>query len=311
MTRITIYCTAALLLSPCCFAQYAMMEGNAPIVGTGTVHLQKPSSKLRTFIPLTAKGKGIAEAAAAIQEKVKATRLQLNALGAEKDSIIVGKLGIDDATSDMHRQMAQQMGRLGSFGGAVSTEQSDGVASMIVVRQQITADWPLTGDGTDLLVAAHKLRQSILETPFNDDGDADEELSAEELELMEEAQMFSESGEADPNQPAIMFIAMITSEERATLMKKAFAKGRIQAESLADASGTKLGKLISVRQLPTESDGGWSNYEMMERYGRAQFAAIQAQLRNSKDADLMAYGEKPTDLTFSVSVSVGFELIEQ
>jgi hypothetical protein len=77
-------------------------------------------------------------------------------------------------------------------------------------------------------------------------------LSAEEQELVEEAEMFGESGEENSDEPVIAFVATITLQERAVLMKKAIADARHAAEMIAEASGTQLGKLVQIRESGDE-----------------------------------------------------------
>jgi hypothetical protein len=77
-------------------------------------------------------------------------------------------------------------------------------------------------------------------------------LSAEEQELVEEAEMFGESGEENFDEPVIAFVATITQQERAVLMKKAIADARHAAEMIAEASGTQLGKLVQIRESGDE-----------------------------------------------------------
>jgi hypothetical protein len=231
---------------------------------------------------------------------------QLATLGTEKGSIKVGALRINTATSDMHRQMQQRM--RGGFSIEASTEeQPDGMSEMVMVQQHIIADWPLPGDEIELLVTSHKLRQEIKEAGFNSSDDEESALSAEEQELVEEAEMFGESGEENSDEPVIAFVATITQQERAVLMKKAIADARHAAEMIAEASGTQLGKLVQIRESGDESTG-MDEYELMEQFGRQNASTILAAMQSRDQATLTTIGTEPTELSFSVSMTIGFDI---
>ena len=279
----------------------------APIVGTGRVSVRKPADRLRARIPLSARGKTVRKAAESLKEKAAAARLQLETLGADKDSIRMGDVNIDAGVSDTHHRMRMQFGS--SISGRASEEDAP-IDAMIVVRQYVAADWKLQGEGIELLARSDELRRKIQETSFSDEADQQDELSPEELEVMEEARMFGESDDEDPDKPAIVFLATIAEEEQKKMAADAFARAKKAAAELAAAAGKKPGRMLTIRNGSEMGDvNDWNEYEMQQQFGRTQYKMMQEDMQQ-RNEERTIQGTDPGGLRFQYFLSVGYELAD-
>ena len=302
--------TAVVLLLSCAVPAAAQDDSaqTSAVTGVGSAELEKTAGRMHVVVPLTAQGKDIQEAAETMQEKLAAARLLLSGLGAEEKTVRSGPLKLDSGQTDTHREMIMHLS--GSLRPHRSeADPAEQMNEMVMVRQLVTADWPLKGEGIELLAMVHSLKKKISETTFDDNSETIAKLSPEEQELLEEAQMFGESDDEDPDQPNIFFTATITEAEREELMKKAFQKARQAAERLAAASGTKLGKLVLLRD-GNAAQNEWASYAYMEQYGQTSVAALQDFRAQDQDPDLQKTGTEHTGLTFRFSVTVGYEIAE-
>lgn len=298
--------TAALLIcfsswSPVSVAQYLDV---VPVSGTGSAEIRKPADRLRAVIPLSGRGENVRKAAAALKDREDAAKIQLLTLGAKKDSIRLGELSIDNGVSDTHQRMLLQLrGALPNRSGG----EADDMKQMIVVRRYLSAEWPLKGDGVELLARAEEVRRQVLGTEFNDAAD-EEELSEEEQELMEEARMFGESDQEDPNKPAVFFVASVSDDEQKKIAADAFRKAKEAADVLAAAAGRKLGRLLSVAESH-DAEGDWNQYEMQRQFGEVQYRMMYEDAA-ARDEQRTIRSITPMSLTFDYAVTVGYEFEE-
>ena len=266
---------------------------------------------MRVILPLSVQGPNVREAAKALTEKADSVGQQLVVMGAANESVRIAPLRIDEATSATHQQMLSRMrGRVGGLsGGAIEADEPPELSELVSVRTSLTADFRLDhADAVELLATTYELQQTIREAKLN--GDVVAELSPEQQELLEEASMYGRSGEEDPNEPVFLYPGTISRDERAALMKEAFAKATAAAAELAAAAGVRLGSLGSVREgAGAETD--WDSDDAMsgKEFSRARYQAVQrtrAQLAQAEQTT--ATGTSPIVLTFSVSVTARFEI---
>ncbi len=153
-----------------------------------------------------------------------------------------------------------------------------------------------------MLAAAWELQEAIRGAKLSGD-DASAELSPEEQEMLEEAQMFNNSGnEQNSTEPVFIFLGQVTKEERAALMKEAFAKAVAEAGEMAESTGSKLGPLGSVRTAGNNLEGFTPDYNRPNY----QLLAGKTQELAAAGNTLQMIGDSPTELTYTVSVSAGF-----
>ncbi|MEZ6059323.1 MAG: SIMPL domain-containing protein [Planctomycetaceae bacterium] len=304
--------------APVATAQYSFSASSEPFVGTGTATLKQKPERMRVIIPLSAQAQTVREAATALREKADSAGQQLVVMGAASDSLNTGRLKIDESASDTHRKMLMQMrGMMGSsFGGppeaTETTEDSEQeMAAMVSVTTSLTADFMLQGDDdVDLLAKSFELQQAIKDAKLN--GEAGSGLSPEEQELLEEAAMFGQSGEENPDQPVFMFVGSIGRDARSKLMKEAFQKASASAAELAEATGAKLGRMASVRES-SDMEPDWDSFSSGRGYGYSSSlyqTLQQAKATLDEEEGMTAIGSNPTELVFSVTLTAGFGIEE-
>ena len=308
--RFLIFTIAMYFASPA-IAQY-QLPGNSPIETSGVASVEKAAQRMRAIIPLKARGKTVKEASTSMDDVVSAAKVTLISLGADKDSFGSGKLMIDLGTSSQHRRMRLQMmggrggGGFGPFGriDASGLEEEAGGAQLVMVKMNLVAEWQLTETGVDLLQRAFDLQNSINEASFGDEGE-DEELSGEEAELIEEAEMFGGESSSGGNTPLITYVATITQDEYDSLQKQAYNDALKEAERMASISGNRLGKLATIRASVAGGRGDeYARYAMQEEYGSNATSMMEFLTSASP---LVAIGKEVQGITFSTSIQLGFE----
>jgi len=282
-----------------------LFGGGPPLSGSGTATIERPAERLRAVIPLTDQGEDVRSAVEALNEKIDVVKVELTSMGAEQDSIRTTPVSIDEGTSDAHRQMLMRMRAAmagGGFGDVDEEDEEESGDTMISVRTRLTVEWPLpAGNPVELLEAAWKIKNAIDGAEFN----GAEEEDSEEQEMLEEAMMFGESDDETSDQVQVVFLAKVSEEEHAELMKKAFAKARAEAETLAAAAGVKLGRLTGV-----QTDDDDYGYAAMARSWMSDSDGDLSSHLSPEEAGSTAVGKSAAQLQFSVTVNAGFEFAE-
>ena len=65
--------------------------------------------------------------------------------------------------------------------------------------------------------------------------------------------------------------------------------------------------VILTRESGDESSG-MDEYELMEQFGRQNASTILAAMQSRDQATLTTIGTEPTELSFSVSMTIGFDI---
>ena len=272
-----------------------------PFAGTGAAQMKRPADRMVVWIPLRASGADVRAATKMLQQKVEATVVKLKELGVEEKSIVIGSFAAKDETTDASRRMMQMQS---ARSGRPSVAPAEDAVAVVTVTTSLRGNLALTGTtGPEILASASDLQEAIRNAKLTDDGMSDQ-LSPEQQEILEETQMFHDSDdEENSTEPAFIFTAVVTPQERSALFKKAFQNAEAQALELAEATGAALGPVGSVRHDAS------IDYSMMSRaYGSPNqhlVAALSEELQLSGPV-LQMIGDSPAELTYSVHIIVGF-----
>jgi uncharacterized protein YggE len=286
----------------------AQTSGSGPAtvssVGNETVKL-KPA-ELRMTIQLSEKGATLKEVLAKLKTRCDAAKLQIAQLAATKESILVTEPEFAGDASNRELQMRQMMAMRNARGGRVPKGLT--TPKTVTVTANLAASWPLTGKSAEeVLFLSHEL-QTKIEAADLAGLNEKKQLTPEEEELAAEAQEFtgfSSNGEPTPGQPQFFFVGRISEERRDQATQAAFAKAKSQAQRLAKAAGSELGKLSSLSSHATQSSDG-SSYS---NYGMSYALMRQAQLAGAQsDEEQEAISPTAGEVNFQVVVQAAFEL---
>ncbi len=295
-------------VSPC-LGQYL---GNSPpgtITGSGKATLKAMPERMRLSINLSSRGDDIDKALTALQDRIDASKIQLKTLGAIEDSIQSTSPKIDTQKSAQHEQMRSQL--MESLGRAGRSDDQAGVNTMVMLSSSLSAEWDLSGlSNKELLVKTFKLQKQVRDAKLAGD-DTGAELSAEEQELLEEAQMFGRysSRMEEEGGPEFFFYSKIKKVDYENALKSAVASSRKQAEKLAAAAGLKLGPLEGLR-MEEDFEYGFE-YAGYGYGGRSNLQGLSKFQEQQADRDVpLAVGIEAGELTLTIEVSAGFGVEE-
>jgi uncharacterized protein YggE len=294
---------AALVLGLIGGASIAKAQTTPSVTSTGTAKIEQMPTIVRMHIQLSGKGKAVREALAGLKDRREAATVNLEALGARKESIKVGEPTIGAATDERSRQMEMMIRQ--RMAGRQRGKKPE-VKKPVTVTATMTAEWVLpSGSPEDLLVAAHELQEKIKAADLAGMKEA-EKLSAEEEELAEEmSQVDTYGGEeaAKPGEPAFQYVVRITDDQHKKLVAEAFTKARDQAASLARAAGSQLGALQQLQSHETES------MHETEIYSRMGYRYASSPYVPQANEDVReAVGDAPGKVTYQVMINASFGL---
>ena len=291
--------------------------GHAAISAGGTSLVQQKPTQLRLYMQLTAKGKTLEDALAKLKERQEAATAQLEALKADKKSIVFGAASAANEQSSRRKQIQamviQQMRTRGKkVPKGLLTPQT------VTISCTLAAQWPLKEESHDkLLLLSQRLQDKIKAADLSGAKET-EKASAEEEEFEEEAsQMTSQFGEEQqPNQPQFLFAAMLPKAERQKAMAEAFVKAKAQAAELAHAAGVELGPLVGLSG-GCSGQNSFNENPYLSRYNSG-FQSIVAQMIAEQTGDSSGdkseekpdetIGADPSALKFNCSVGAMFQM---
>jgi uncharacterized protein YggE len=294
-------------------AQVGRTGGEGEISAMGHVHLQRPPTHLRMYLLLTAKGKTLEEALAALRERREAVAVQLEKLGADKKSVVFTAAEVDESAVAQQRRMETMIAqRLGGRGAKKSAKPAK---TPLSVATQLTVQWPLTGGTTDkLLLAADAVREKVKAAALAGAKDTPK-LSVEEQELAEEmaAEVARNSGnEEDANtagEPRFLFLARLSPQDRQAALADAFAKAKQQAKELAKAAGVNLGSLTSVSGEAQSDVNGLNPSWRYSRFQRNdEFIQQLSQTAGGEESQGEAMALRPDATGFDFNIRVTFAI---
>ncbi|MBI4859911.1 MAG: SIMPL domain-containing protein [Candidatus Riflebacteria bacterium] len=201
------------------------------------------------------------------------------------------------AEKGSNREMAAIMRRL--QGGKAAKPKGERTTA----SSTLTADWPLRGNGRDeqmreVAQLEAKLAQAVVATAKVDESE-DEDDPAPEMSMIS-----SFTGDATKAAPVkVSFVRDVTDADVARATREAWARARTAAEKLAAATGSSLGRMISVSHTGYSVSSG----EDEDRYsGRAVVQWGDDAASSPKGREVVRRWLEP--LRYRVTVQASFDL---
>lgn len=296
-------------------AAIANLIGGGAVSGHGTAQIEHDPEFMRLQIAILARSATLKDALTDLKDRIEAARLQVTAMGADKDSIKIGEPELSTTKSDRQRQMEQMIRQQMRASGR--KRNASKTVSPINVSATLTAQWPLNGNNAEeLLIEIHELQEKIKAADLAGSEEASK-LSAAEQEILEELQdsgydPYGNDSESKPGTPIFTFVSTISKEEYDQATAAAFKKAKDQAERLAQAAGATLGPLKSISSNPASDDN--SGYGMYGAYDAYYYRMMQMNIASrqaSDEATPEAIGMKPGKVKYGIQVNAAFALKEK
>jgi hypothetical protein len=299
------------------FAEFAMSQGAAKpgISASGTITVERKPTQLRLYMQLLAKGKTLQDALAKLKERREAATAQLEALKADKKSIVFGTPSLSNVQSARKQQieamvMAQMRARGKKMPKGLQTPQT------VTVSATLTAQWPLEAESLEeMLVIAQDIQDKI-EAADLAGAKESETLSAEEEEFSEEASQmasqFSGEQQEQPGKAHFMYVATLPKAEREKAMAEAFKKADQQASDIAKAADVLRGPLVGVSGVCSgQGEIDENNFMGYDPSGARNFLRrmlVQQTGGNSEGKRDEAMSIEPSMLRFNCCATVVFQV---
>jgi uncharacterized protein YggE len=308
----TTYCAllcGGFLAGPTAAQEFA----GSSVHGAGNVVIKRLPDTMRVQVAIIGKGTNLKEAVAALKTRVDAARKQVEALGADKDSITVDAARVFEQQNDQRRQMEMMMAQRMRGGGKKNAKNK--TSPPVMLSSQLTASWKLDAkDAEDLLLKSHPLQEKIKSADLGGSKEA-ENLTPEQEELLEEAETqgyspYDDGSQQKPGEPMFYFVSRISEDERDQALADAFQKAKTDAARLAKSAGAKLGRLRSVQDTNYGVGMDEDYYDGSYNYNSRAYRAMQF-VRNQQsrgDEKLEAIGAEPGQVKFAVNVTAAFDL---
>jgi uncharacterized protein YggE len=234
-------------------------SGRGTVSGAGTTVVKCPPTMLRVQVQLAGRGKSLEDALMKLKQRRTAAVALLERLKADKaaiESTTPAVAGTNTSDSQRRRQMEQLIRQ--RMKNAKTGGKPFKMPQIVTVACMVSAQWPLdpAGDAEQWLLTAEKLKEKIKEADLSgvkDKGVDKEGLSAEEQELLEEAEGddssrfdSSDSQDGDGQSPIVLFVGAISPEARAKAMAEAFQSAKADAAAAVQAAGARLGPLVEL-----------------------------------------------------------------
>jgi uncharacterized protein YggE len=291
-----------------------LLAAEAPTVtAVGHATLKTRPDVMRAKLLLTADGKDVREAVAALAKRRDDVKQKLITAGATEPSVSFSDTALGNgATSAQQQRMAQIMMAVqrNRGGGSVSLSTATTQPQNVTVSCVATAEWPLaTASADELLAAASDLEAKIKEAAKG----TKKQMTPEEQEVAEEAAGMAAASGEDPSQtgpkadePSFIFVHKVSDAEQAKLAADALARARAEGKRLANAAGATLGAIRTISStVIAEQDESASPYMM---YARMINVAGAGAATASDDASPEAIATQPGPVSYGVQVSVTFDL---
>jgi hypothetical protein len=267
---------------------------------------------LRMMIQLSEKAESLKDALSQLKDRREAALLQLESLGAKKETIVVEQPTPESPNSPQRQQVEQMMRMMRAQGRSVpkALEQP----KLVTVTSMVTAEWPLDmATHEEVLLFVKDLADKVTAADLAGTKEA-KKLSPEAQELAEEMEeMMSDSGygeeQLNPGEPRFFFVARLHEESRDKALAEAFTRAKTHAARLATAAGAELGTLASLSGSSVHAENemgeyyGGSSYQM-----RMMLAAQQAQSSSTGDDGTEAVVQTPATAKFRIIVQANFHL---
>ncbi len=330
------FCTLLIALSSCLSAgPAAATEGSdGTVSGSATVIVRPAATRLRMQMALRAYGKTPQAAMENLKSRREAAVARLKALGADPASISFGAPWVGpaakaaSAVSPILSAPPATYAPVPADGGSAPPLPEPSVAlppaprakaakrpPLFTASTTLRAEWPLppAGEGPErLAAAAAEIQEKVGSADLASAGP--QKLSAEEQELIEEAQMGltppGPAGQLYPAQPssgwttapagpAFVFVAALSDAQRKAALADACARAKQDAAELAEAAGMQLGPITSL------------NRNTMYNFSPNVFSSDEGEGPSplKKSSEFEAVAANADGLEFSIGVSVSYRLL--
>ena len=262
--------------------------------------LRTPPSFMNLQIVLSGRGKTAKEAAEALNDRIAAVTLQVEKMGAEKDSVETSEVtvgGLSERGQELLKLYQQELrGRREVPKGLTAPES-------VTLQVNFSAAWPLkSDDNIETLVFCRDLQQQITDADLAGLKEpqklslAEEELQAE-LKKME-SEYYGRSETSTVGVPQFFYSAKLSDQQRAVALKAAFQNARNSAEALAGAAEVKVGKLVSLSgEVSTVS-------QVDDRFGYG--GGFRQVVRPGSTGSV----DELRSITFIAKIKAGYEVVE-
>jgi len=309
LRSLSLVALALLVLSPRPALAQPGYGSETGLTGNGSVPIERQAELLRMEVQLLATASSMKDALAVLKKRQDSATAQVVALGADKDSIAFEPAQIHIEQGNRAQQM-QILMRQRMQGGGGRKKPTTPPAEPVRVACTFRVDWKLkAGDHDQLLTTSYELQQKLKSLDLAGASDATK-LSAEEQELLEEAEsemgMYGEMDQEKPGQPQFYFLAKISDAEYEAALAKAVELAHTRAQRLAKAAGRELGELRSLYAGSSSVDG--EDYEMYQMMGRGAYRGLQAlQQKVESEDELLAIGLAPGKVDYTVNVTAAYD----
>lgn len=285
-------------------AQMGPMVHGLSSTATESVALQPDG--LRLAMKIQAVGKDGKSAIKALNEQKELVRKELTAMNATADSIRFSSTDVNSGSgNDNEARMIRSMRMGGAFGGPGGGDEDDEPAlpKVFTASCWTVAKWTLPSKDSDALALLPAMLRQQISARDLDGKKRKPELDAEQLEQYQQMAMMMEQqmGYGSEMQSVrIEFFANVPQDLAAKTTAAAFDRAKQQAEVLAKAAGTKLGKIHTIMSDPRES-----MREMYRVWNGPNNQNIEAWLKSEPNVE---YSASLDNLQLSVSVWLGYVL---
>ena len=290
-----------------------MTQTNAAgtVSGSGMVTVRRPPTVMRMTIQLSEKAESLQEALTLLKDRREAAILQLETLGAKKDTIKAKPATLSTGESPQQRQIERMLEMRRRQGRRIP--KGIDTPEVVTVTCTMTAEWDIEAtDHEKLLLFAKDIQDQVTQADLA--GTKEEKpLSPEAAELAEEMEaMMSDYGEEQqqPGEPSFYYVARLSDEDRDDALAQAFQRAKTQADRLARAAGSQLGNLSTLNGMINQADSEMAGFYPSSSYSyqmRRMMAQIAGEMGGDAD-DTEALVPTPSLCPFHVMVNATFKL---
>lgn len=266
------------------FAQ-APQNASPTVQAYGEEVIELAPQKIRLLFMAKAEGADAKEAIAAMAKHKKNIREELFTLKANEESIQMGPAEIHSHIMGLPKQYwgmstKSLKGFLTENTVNINLEEMPIVFTATCV---VEADWILPTTDPDVLAQLpDSIRRQTIERDLIGENNPmplspEQEARVEKLKAAFEDGMGYYDSQDDPTNIHILFVATVNSKQRAEALKAAFDQAKDECQALAEASGNRLGSMVSLARATPDEANDWmlsaspsdDNEILQSRQGRA------------------------------------------
>jgi len=268
-------------------------QGTVTVTGHATTP-EKPGI-MRLTMTVSADGADIHEAAAKLKQQRDDLKSKLLAVGATQSTI-----NFSDPIEGNPQNLTPQQRMMQQVMSMRNRQAPSTQPAVVTVSSTLTAQWPLTdASPDDALLAADEL-QSKIKDAFPKAGASGPKTPEEEEIAQEMAAQQNGMETSKPDEPKFTFAHKLTTEERTTLLKQAFADAQAQAKQIAGAAGLRAGPVLRLSTSQTDVQNPQNAYIQAIMYAQT--------VQNTTPADDEAQADQRNAVSYTATLSVTFKL---